>query len=304
MGQMLMIAIVVLAFSGIALTVVSEGGILDPPHIPHTNLQENINPGDDTIQILHIGGEAIDLSAINIILSANGKQTEFNSSEFKVKNPDGSNSTDDALMIGDCIVIDTTGKEVNLMSGDTVDMSIVHTPSEQVIQRTVFQTGSEKLPGWITSYPYGTVFSKSGSCAEESLPMELVGWIDDGLETECAMEKNKISYETFTFGIDKYEVNIKEPLKNVLLEFIYSCHDNSQKDMKLEINVGGSEWIKVADLKGPNKNGNSQEIFTITDKVNTVEKLNNLTVRLSATGNANSKNKEGWVDFVGIRVES
>ena len=137
-----MIAIVVLAFSGIALTVVSEGGILNPPHIPLTDLQENINLGDDTIQIFHIGGEAIDLSAINIILSANGKRTEFNSSEFKVKNLDGSNSTDDALMLGDCIVINTTGKEVNLMSGDAIDMFIVHTPSEQVIQKTVLQRGS------------------------------------------------------------------------------------------------------------------------------------------------------------------
>ncbi len=49
-------------------------------------------------------------------------------------------STDDPLCFGDCIVINTTGKEVNLMNGDAIDMFIVHTPSEQVIQKTALQT--------------------------------------------------------------------------------------------------------------------------------------------------------------------
>ena len=43
--------------------------------------------------------------------------------------------------------------------------------------------------------------------------------------------------------------------------------------------------------------------FDITEYVDTVEKLNNLTVRVSATGKAASDNKVAWVDFVGIHVE-
>ena len=68
-GQMLMIAIVVLAFSGIALTVFSDDGAVNPPHTPHTDLRENINARDNTVQIIHNGGEAIDLKEIKIVFS-------------------------------------------------------------------------------------------------------------------------------------------------------------------------------------------------------------------------------------------
>ena len=116
-GQLVMISIVFIAFSTISLTVFSEVSIENAQSIPHTDLQETINTGDNTIQIYHIGGEAIDLSAINIILNADGQQAEFNSSEFEVKNPDGSKSTYNALMLGDCIVINAAGKGVDLMKG-------------------------------------------------------------------------------------------------------------------------------------------------------------------------------------------
>lgn len=299
-----MISIVVLAFSGISLIVFSEGGIENSPPMPRTNLQENLNTNDDTIQIFHIGGEAIDLSAIKVILSANGQQTEFNSTEFVIKNPDGSNSTDNILMLGDYIVINPAGKGVSLMSGDAIDMFVVHTPSEQVIQKTVLQRVSWERPEWVSPYPYGSICDKSGNNNETFLPQELVGWINDGLETDCHMIKGVQSYEIFTFGIEEYELNIKDPLKNVSLDVVYSSHDNSQKDMILEINVGGSDWVKVADLKGPDKSGKYQEIFPITDKVNTVAKINNLKVRFSAIGNSKSNNKDVCIDFVGLHVES
>ena len=77
-------------------------------------------------------------------------------------------------MLGDCIVINTTGKEVNLMSGDAIDMFIVHTPSEQVIQKTVLQRVSEERPEWITPYPYGSIYDNSATI-REWLPME-TGW--------------------------------------------------------------------------------------------------------------------------------
>ena len=73
-GQLLMISIVVLAFSGIALTVFSDGGAVNPQHTPHTDLRENINTNTNTVQIIHSGGEAIDLSAIKIIFSVNGNK--------------------------------------------------------------------------------------------------------------------------------------------------------------------------------------------------------------------------------------
>lgn len=99
-------------------------------------------------------------------------------------------------------------------------------------------------------------------------------------------------------------MNIKDPLKNVSLNIVYSVHDDSQKDLILEINVGGSGWIKVADLKDPDKSRKYQEIFSITDKVKTVAKINNLKVIFSAIGNSKNDNKDVWIDFIVIQVES
>ena len=42
-GQVLMIAIVVLAFSSIAVVIFSDV-VVNPPHTPHTDLQEKIDP--------------------------------------------------------------------------------------------------------------------------------------------------------------------------------------------------------------------------------------------------------------------
>ena len=298
-----MIAIVVLAFSGIALTVVSEGGILNPPHIPLTDLQENINLGDDTIQIFHIGGEAIDLSAINIILSANGKRTEFNSSEFKVKNLDGSNSTDDVLMIGDCIVINTTGKEVNLMGGDAIDMFIVHTPSEQVIQKTVLQTDSEELPEWITPYPYGSVYSNSTNGGWQD--MELVGAADDGLFTNIQVPKKAWVYEEYEFGVKAYRMDTSNPLKLVQLKIIYGLHDDNSKIQTLSI-YNGSAWTQLTPVPECHDfdECNNNTLFDITPYVKTTDELEKLQVMFSVKGNSNNEKKYLNVDFIGIHVES
>jgi FlaG/FlaF family flagellin (archaellin) len=137
-GEVLMIAMVVLAFSGIALTVFSDEGAANPPHTPDTALREKINTDTDTVWIFHSGGEAIDLDEINIILSVNGTPTEFNVSPGDVWHSD-ERPTDGIFRLGDRIEIKTNKKGVNLTSNDSIDMFFVHTPSEQVIQRAVLQ---------------------------------------------------------------------------------------------------------------------------------------------------------------------
>jgi hypothetical protein len=122
-----MISIVVLAFSGIALTVFSEGGAVKPKHTPHIDLKENFNISSNNLQILHSGGETIDLPAIKIILSVNGnKKGEF-VSPFTVKNPDGSPSSDSVFTLGDCIEINT--KNMGLKAGDDLEMFFIDIPS-------------------------------------------------------------------------------------------------------------------------------------------------------------------------------
>jgi archaeal type IV pilus assembly protein PilA len=138
-GQILMIGIVIIAFSIIALTVFSEGGAVKPTHMPHTDLQESINTGNDTIQIIHIGGDAIDLDEIKVVLSVNGKKNEFdnsNNSKFNITKCNQSDSRN-VFMLGDCITINTTGL---FTSNDNIEMFFIYTPSRQVIQKTVIQT--------------------------------------------------------------------------------------------------------------------------------------------------------------------
>jgi archaeal type IV pilus assembly protein PilA len=135
-GQLLMIGIVVLAFSTIALTVFSEGGVVKPPHTPCTSLREKINTSSNTIKIFHTGGEAIDLNEIKIVISVNGIQTEFDKSKFKVTKCNSS-SPSNVFMLGDYIVIDTMNPVIK--ESDSIEMFFVHTPSKQVIQRAVIQ---------------------------------------------------------------------------------------------------------------------------------------------------------------------
>ncbi len=142
MGQILMMSIVVLAFSSIGITIFSDV-VVDPPHTPHVDLQEKIDTNTDTVWILHSGGEAVDSKEINVILSINGNSTPpFDRSEFMILNSDGSPSNNGILTLGDFIEIDTTQQGINLKDSDTVDMYFVHTPSQQVIQRVTLQKGN------------------------------------------------------------------------------------------------------------------------------------------------------------------
>lgn len=312
-GQLLMISIVVIAFSTIAITVFSDGGAVKPEHIPHTDLQEDVDTYNDTVQIVHSGGETIDLSAIKVILLVDEQPTEFNMSEtegVKVYGPDGNESKDEVFTLGDCIVIDTTKKSLDLKAGANIDMFFVDTPSQQVVQRTVLQKSYGKIPDWITPHPYGSVYDNSSNPGEW-LPTELVDGINDGFVTECQMHQGNWSSETFTFGIDADEMNIRDPLTAVLLKIVYSGHDSSMKNLTLEINDGNpDEWITV-DYEMTRYNSYIEcdqklapyDLKLMDRGVNTTEELENLSVRFSAYGQAASDNKIGWVDFIGIHVE-
>ncbi len=158
-GQVLMIAIVVLAFSSISAIIFSDV-IINPPHTPHTDLSEKINTVDDTLTILHSGGEAIDLKAIKIIMSVNGIQNEFvipdpsnSDPKVEIRHLDGSLSNDNALMLGDYIVIhtnpdtdnkpetDKNKKRIDMKTADVIDMYFVYIPSQKVIQKVTLQSG-------------------------------------------------------------------------------------------------------------------------------------------------------------------
>ena len=68
LGQVLMIAIVVLSLSSLAITIFSDVVVINPPHKQHTYISERIDTNADTIQILHSGGEEVNLKALKICL--------------------------------------------------------------------------------------------------------------------------------------------------------------------------------------------------------------------------------------------
>jgi len=133
-GQVLMIAIVVLAFSSIAIVIFSDVVVVNPPHTPHTDLQESIDPVKNELYISHVGGEAIDLKDVNVVLdSADAhRHEEFNLSSNKSEFD--YSATNKVLMLGDYILINPTSRGIYLDTDDTV-MFFVYTPSQQVIQK-------------------------------------------------------------------------------------------------------------------------------------------------------------------------
>jgi FlaG/FlaF family flagellin (archaellin) len=305
-GQLLMISIVVLSFSTIALTVFSDGGAVDPPHTPRVDLREEIDTDNNKLYITHSGGEAIDLSAIKLILVvADGQQYEFSKSDFE--DPDG-NEPDDVFTLGDCIVIN----DENIKSGIDIDMLLVYTPSQQVIQRTVLQRGPRKLPDWITPYPYGSVYDNTSGW----LPMELVS-AEDGLFISSTVPKSEWISHTYSFGLDADEMGISN-FSKIQLKIIYKTDgDSSFEDLKLEV-YNGSEWIEIASESEGNLKEHrdfnackeENEIYTLYDSTENVDYIKNtdelekLMIRFSVRGNADEESgKKFSVDYVGIHIE-
>lgn len=138
-GQVLMIAIVVLAFSSIAVIIFSDA-VVNPPHTPHIDLQESIDPISNKLYIFHVGGEAIDLKDVNIVL-VNSTDTHIRA-EFNLSSKSGFNysATNDVLMLGDSVIINPTNEGINLSTDDLI-MFFVYTPSQQVIQKVTLHDG-------------------------------------------------------------------------------------------------------------------------------------------------------------------
>jgi archaeal type IV pilus assembly protein PilA len=141
-GQVLMIAIVVLAFSSIAVVIFSDV-VVNPPHTPHTDLQASMQPGDSnsnyTLCVLHIGGEAIDLKNAKIAYLNASRQTDyFTNLEDVSFTLEGYESENGNLMLGDFIKFDIPKNNLTITDYGTIDMYFVYTPSQQVIQKFTF----------------------------------------------------------------------------------------------------------------------------------------------------------------------
>ncbi|AKB46274.1 hypothetical protein MSKOL_0497 [Methanosarcina sp. Kolksee] len=300
-GQLLMISIVVIAFSTIAVTVFSEGGAVKPEHIPNTDLREKIHA--NTLYITHNGGEAIDRSAIKIILTAGNKRSEYSGVGLTIKNPEGTplESSDKLFTLGDYIEIEISD---DLMNEKEIEMFFVDTPSQQVIQKVILSTGNWKPPEWITPHPYGSIYDNS---TDEWLSTELLDGID-GEFTTSNIQKDQWIFQQYTFGIDADEMGFPYKLSMVLLNVTYQSKDHSLQNLTLSISTDDSTWTQIAPPPKVEEYNSidaclaANVTYDITDYVKTADKLEKLSVKFSAIGNAAS-NKYSWVDFVGIQVK-
>jgi len=304
-GQVLMISIVVLALSSVALTVFSNGGAMNPPHTPHTNLQENLDRSEDTVKIFHDGGEAIDLEDIKIILEVDGQQVEFDMSDpgVEVYDPEGNKlPSDDVFALKDYIVIDTSSK-VDIKDADTIYLYFVHTASSQVLQKTMLWRDFGGLPDWITPYPYGSVYDSQMGWQDE----EIVDKIGDEQYTVNDFPQKQYVYENFTFGsLDDLCIPEDTSFSEVLLKIVYRIHDQSAK-LELEINNGYPAVTFNLTKQGVVSPDNSDFVeveLDITPYIKNATDLENIIVKMSTIPNAaEPADKEGWVDFIGIHLE-
>jgi FlaG/FlaF family flagellin (archaellin) len=123
-GEVLMIAVVVIAFSSIAVTIFSDIATKSP-HIPHADF-ETTRLDSNTVRIFHVGGESINSTDMEIFVN------NIPSPEVKIRNSYGEESTNSVFSLGDYIEIDTKITEY-LGSSDLIDLCIVHIPSKQII---------------------------------------------------------------------------------------------------------------------------------------------------------------------------
>ncbi|MDD3043770.1 MAG: type IV pilin N-terminal domain-containing protein [Methanosarcinaceae archaeon] len=123
-GEMLLTAIVVILISSIAVFVYANLEVTD---VPHTEIHERVMLASNTIEILHSGGEPIDVDAIKITLYVNGEKREFtylDTEDVTVSSHNG------VWKFGDSFTINTA-----IDANDTLDLYFVHTDSEQVIHK-------------------------------------------------------------------------------------------------------------------------------------------------------------------------
>ena len=90
-GEVLMIAVVVIAFSSIAVTIFSDVA-KNSSHVPHADL-ESTRLDDNKIRIFHVGGESIKVADMKLIINAKGDSFQFHMSDPEVTISGGNEST-------------------------------------------------------------------------------------------------------------------------------------------------------------------------------------------------------------------
>jgi len=134
-GEVLMIAVVVIAFSSIAVTIFSDVATKSP-HIPHADL-ESTRLYKNTVRISHVGGESINIEDMGIVINTRDNSFQFYmpNPEVEIKDSSGKKSTNPTFTLGDYIEINTEEENRILGINNSIDMCLIHIPSKQTILR-------------------------------------------------------------------------------------------------------------------------------------------------------------------------
>ncbi|WP_340817903.1 type IV pilin N-terminal domain-containing protein [Methanolobus sp. WCC4] len=125
-GEILLTAIAVIAFSVVAVSVFSY---MDPQEQVHADIQGWVDVDSDTVYLRHAGGERVDIIKTRVLLDINGTRREVSSSELETIK--GSDIWD----LGETILINTSQLwSVDIGEDDNVALIMLTTNSNLVIK--------------------------------------------------------------------------------------------------------------------------------------------------------------------------
>jgi FlaG/FlaF family flagellin (archaellin) len=327
MGVVLLVGIVVIMLSVLGVSVFAQDG---PDDVPHTNVQEIMDTSTDTIYLKHNGGEPISTEDAEIIVNINGRKYEYNSSQIYENLGNSS-----VWKIGDTIEINTMSTwTVNLQNNDRVELFLVDTPSNELIQKSRLTTRFQNEPKFtITLTPMGEITDTSSSAKDESKKGYGKKWqsrIPDGESNpnkeiqkdkenrNCTTyypplegEINTSIYQEFDFGIKPtaYGIRPGDTFVNVTLIIVYYTHDASYSNFKLKFydtdEHGHGEWVYYKEDLPEHNSIFEPEFINLTDYIYTPTDLANFKVRIEAVRDDNQANseKEIMIDYMGLWVE-
>ncbi|HEX2956437.1 MAG TPA: type IV pilin N-terminal domain-containing protein [Chitinispirillaceae bacterium] len=294
-GEVLLTCIAVIV-AGVFSTVVFS---LDRPvDSPHVVVEKWARAPTDIIYIRHCGGDVVDTDELKIIASIDGSSYEYSPTNV-------SSSLNKSIWeLGDTIAINASDKwGVSLTKGDPVYLHMVDTDSKQVFRKVKVIPGGGSSGGWI---PPAQVYENS---AGSSNITDVIKEGDGNHTHYLVLKKNtpgeNDTHELFTFGVNMadYDYRLGEPVSNVKLKIVYETHDNSFLYIRLKIFDAyplGEWYIEESQMN----ESSSPVVFErdLTSRINTIEDIERLKVKIEAVGNAASA-KEVNIDYIAVSFE-
>ncbi|MFP4654814.1 MAG: type IV pilin N-terminal domain-containing protein [Methanohalobium sp.] len=229
-GEILMTAIDVLAFSLISIFVFSYLDTIDKPHV---DVEGWVDVDSDIINLRHSGGEVVETKDIKLILNLNGSREEIDV-ESVYNEP--------TWRLGDFISINTSSKwNLNIKGNQYIESTIVHTKSNVVIENGILLS-EEYKDGGIE----GPTFPPGDNQSD------YVEYVDDSVETSSGGSsngsqgnKNRLSFNfSVTDGINVTITDVELKGNDIDKFWINSDKINNND---LPANVNGNNNIEIQE---------------------------------------------------------